>query len=317
MQFNIPNPCAQNWEAMPTVGEGKHCGQCNNVVYDFSQMTDNELLHFFKEKPATHCGRFHNTQLNRAIVPVVTKRKLFTTKLNKIAAAFFTILSFKAIASQGAVKKESIAAAVDPRFKNKQLVVTDKILISGTVKDFQGKPLEGVSITLDSIQMAVTDKEGKFSFEVKEIAAVSHNLYFNYGDMVTVVRSYHPTMESSTYDITLDKQGEVFHTIGVITAPPPLPYLPSLNFKTNASKLSADNKIILSIIAKRLKENPFANITITAYPGVCGRQYIYQYRIDNIKKYLVLKEGISPDRITANCEIDGGDKNTVDMKSDY
>ncbi len=316
MHINIPKPCTQNWEAMPAAGEGKHCTQCNNVVYDFSQMTDNELLNFFKEQPAVHCGRFHTTQLNRTIVPVAAKRKLFITRLNKIAAAFFTILSFKALASQGAVKKESITA-VDPRFKSKRPAITDKIVISGTVKNSEGKPLKGATITLDSAQVAVTDQEGKFSFEVKEITAVSHNLYFNYGDLIMAVRSYHPSMQSSSYDVVLNKRGEGFHTMGIMIPPPVLLDLPSLTFKTNAAKLSADNKVILADIAKRLKENPSANIIITAYPGVCGQQYIYHNRVNNIKKYLVLKEGISLDRITTNCEIDGGDKNTVDMKSDY
>jgi outer membrane protein OmpA-like peptidoglycan-associated protein len=317
MQINIPKPCAQNWEAMPAAGEGKHCAQCNNVVYDFSQMTDNELLNFFKEQPATHCGRFHTTQLNRAIVPVATKRKLFTTKLNKIAAAFFTILSFRSMALQGAVKKESITTAIDPRFKNNKPAVTDSVVISGTIKDSDGKPLKGATITLDFAQVAVTDQEGKFSFEVKGITAVSHNLYFNYADLVTAVRSYHPSMQSSNYDVILNKRGEGFHTMGIMIPPRVLLNLPSLNFKTNASKLSVDNKVILASIAKRLRENPSANIIVTAYPENYTNQSVYDRRIDNIKKYLVLTEGISADRVTGDYVVGGGDKNTVDMKSGY
>jgi hypothetical protein len=31
--------------------------------------------------------------------------------------------------------------------------------------------------------------------------------------------------------------------------------------------------------------------------------------------YLVQKEGISAERVSTNCEVGGGDKNTIDIKS--
>jgi hypothetical protein len=36
--------------------------------------------------------------------------------------------------------------------------------------------------------------------------------------------------------------------------------------------------------------------------------------MDAAKKYLVETQGISADRITTNCTVGGGDKNTVDIK---
>lgn len=90
---------------------------------------------------------------------------------------------------------------------------------------------------------------------------------------------------------------------------------PSLSFKGNALTLGADNKAMLATVASKLKANPDCMITINGYPEASkASQATCQKRLDAIKIYLVEKEGISADRITTNCEVGGGDKNTVDVK---
>jgi outer membrane protein OmpA-like peptidoglycan-associated protein len=312
LNINIPKPCNQNWDAMAQVDDGKHCTQCNNLVYDFSQMTDNEVLEFFKQKPTTHCGRFHNSQLNSAIVPVAKRRKLFLTKFNKVAAAFFTVLSFKNIQANAAIKNTNPVTVLDANFKSKSFTATGKIVVSGTIKGFDGQALEKATVMFDSIQVATTDAEGKFSFELDEVAAVTHNLYFNYDDLITAVRSYHPAMLSTNYDVTLNKKREGFHTMGVMKIAEI--DLPSLVFKNGVIKLTNDQKAMLIIVAQKLKENPDVNIEIVGYPLLHGkRRFDGYHRVENIKKYLVEKQGISAERIITNLEL-GGDSNTVDIK---
>lgn len=90
---------------------------------------------------------------------------------------------------------------------------------------------------------------------------------------------------------------------------------PSLSFKGNVTSLTADNKAMLASVATKMKAGPDCNITITGYPETSkASQAACQKRLDAIKKQLVEKEGISSDRITTNCEVGGGDKNTVDVK---
>jgi len=73
---------------------------------------------------------------------------------------------------------------------------------------------------------------------------------------------------------------------------------------------------MLSTCAAKLKGSPTCSITITGYPEASkASQANCNKRLDAVKKYLVEKEGISADRITTNCEVGAGDKNTVDIKS--
>ena len=91
---------------------------------------------------------------------------------------------------------------------------------------------------------------------------------------------------------------------------------PSCSFKGNSIGLSNDAKALLATTAAKMKANPTCNINVIGYPEASkASQAVCQKRVDAIKMYLVEKEGISADRISTNCEVGGGDKNTVDIKS--
>ena len=73
---------------------------------------------------------------------------------------------------------------------------------------------------------------------------------------------------------------------------------------------------MLGNVAAKMKANPTCNININGYPEASkAAQAVCQKRVEAVKKYLVETLGISADRITTNCEVGGGDKNTIDIKS--
>ena len=91
--------------------------------------------------------------------------------------------------------------------------------------------------------------------------------------------------------------------------------LPSLSFKGNTTALNGNAKAMLASVAAKLKDNATCSISVTGYPSTSkASQAVCNQRLEAIKRYLVEKEGISADRITTNCEVGGGDANTVDIK---
>ena len=91
--------------------------------------------------------------------------------------------------------------------------------------------------------------------------------------------------------------------------------LPSLSFKGNSATLTADAKAILASVAAKLKESPICTITVTGYPAASkASQAVCNKRTDAIRTYLMSNEGISADRLSVNCEVGGGDANTIDLK---
>ncbi len=92
--------------------------------------------------------------------------------------------------------------------------------------------------------------------------------------------------------------------------------LPSITFRGNRSSLSSDAKAMLATVGAKLKASAECSITLTGYPAASkASQALCNKRLDLIKSYLTENEGISVDRIDINCEVGGGDSNTVDIKS--
>ena len=80
--------------------------------------------------------------------------------------------------------------------------------------------------------------------------------------------------------------------------------------------LSSDAKAMLATVASRLKDNAECSIIVTGYPAASkASQALCNKRVAAIKAYLTEKEGISADRVDTNCEVGGGDANTVDIKA--
>jgi outer membrane protein OmpA-like peptidoglycan-associated protein len=93
--------------------------------------------------------------------------------------------------------------------------------------------------------------------------------------------------------------------------------LPSISYRNRSNTLSSDAKALLATVASKLKNSASCNITVTGYPAASkASQALCNKRVDAIKAYLTEKEGISADRITVNCEVGGGEANTVDIKAD-
>jgi hypothetical protein len=66
---------------MSDAGENRrHCASCNKVITDFSGMSDEELLRYFR-KNGNLCGRFSPMQLNRIIEQPQQEKRLWSKLL--------------------------------------------------------------------------------------------------------------------------------------------------------------------------------------------------------------------------------------------
>ena len=65
MKITIPKPCHENWEMMTPEEKGRFCSVCSKTVYDFTALSDQELINAFSDQEENVCGRFNEFQLNR------------------------------------------------------------------------------------------------------------------------------------------------------------------------------------------------------------------------------------------------------------
>ncbi|GEN77884.1 TonB-dependent receptor plug domain-containing protein [Chryseobacterium hagamense] len=65
MKITIPTPCYENWEAMPPDEQGRFCSVCAETVRDFTDASDDEMIHAFSDPSENICGNFRESRLNR------------------------------------------------------------------------------------------------------------------------------------------------------------------------------------------------------------------------------------------------------------
>ena len=318
--FHIAKPCNQSWDAMSLEKNGRHCGKCDKTIIDFSALSDEALLKFFNHNPAVHCGRFHHEQLDRLLTAPTPQHhffRRFKPRMLKAVAFIAGILLFRQ-PNMARRLPVSIVENFPKNYFKDPINSSEPIIISGSVTDEYNKPLGKVKVVLELNEelFTETDEKGMFSFSVLSDSLSRHTypkIYFHYDGYVTTVRSYHMAMGSTAFNVQMLPPPQGHMIMGAMSEPVVLD-LKEMFFKPGIAGLDRKSKKILDTLGTQLKNNPGISILIESYPPVCGKQSIGEKRVDIVKAYLVDKAGIGADRITTNCEVDGGNVNMVVIK---
>ncbi len=173
IQFQIPEPCSENWNKMHSLPGGRFCDNCEKTVVDFSQMTDNELVRFFEKNDQQLCGRFRSDQLDKEIE--LPRVQTSFQKLKSIAAIAAGLLAWNTAPAQTISPQESISivkktkAVKGEKCQRKISNTTfSKKKFKGIVKDQNGETLIGVNILLEKNKGTVTDIDGTFELEIPD-----------------------------------------------------------------------------------------------------------------------------------------------------
>jgi hypothetical protein len=92
--------------------------------------------------------------------------------------------------------------------------------------------------------------------------------------------------------------------------------LPSIAFKAGSNKLSDDAKATLATAAAAIRNNPGCKVAVVGYCSTNKKeQQVSWDHVNAVINHLVDKEGISIDRFIFNYGQQGGDCNTVDLRT--
>tara|TARA_R110000787_G_scaffold84610_1_gene181217 strand:- start:911 stop:2035 length:1125 start_codon:yes stop_codon:yes gene_type:complete len=148
----IPEPCHEDWNKMTPTDKGKFCSECTKEVFDFTKVTDEELVKRVANNEKV-CGRFNSSQLNREMK--LERKSGFS--LAPVAASF--LLPFTLFASS---KKENTKKDT-PIFKEyKSLYIGSlhkvaenkmQITTTGKIVDENGKPISNVIIYVKNTEL--------------------------------------------------------------------------------------------------------------------------------------------------------------------
>jgi hypothetical protein len=178
--ISIPQPCHENWQEMTAVEQGRFCKACQTVVTDFTGLSDDEIItHLKKAAGGKMCGRFLNTQTERALLPEIKVHRI--SRFRKMAA---TVMLFYATIHEATAQTPE-ASAYSTTVKK----VSEKptgIIIEGQIKHYTSQNqneefdddqrflsgINGLELEIQGLDLIqITDKYGRFKFQLPDSCA--------------------------------------------------------------------------------------------------------------------------------------------------
>jgi hypothetical protein len=155
VQFTIPEPCNVPWHSMsPVDSERRHCSSCERVITDFSKMSDDELMLYFRHNDGKICGRLSNTQLNRSIqaLPEKTEKAKWWRTLALIPLTFFG----------KQVKAQYFDAVYSNHLPDTERIVSEPVLQNDSAETIvENTKSELIDSVTAPIRILVSDSTGK------------------------------------------------------------------------------------------------------------------------------------------------------------
>lgn len=108
--LQLPQPCAQSWDAMTPTAAGRYCAACQHEVVDFTTFTDGELAAYLARPGQLPCGRFRQSQLGRPLLPAAVPVAGWRRWLGAAAA----LLGLSALATPAQAQAPPAASQTHP-----------------------------------------------------------------------------------------------------------------------------------------------------------------------------------------------------------
>ncbi len=161
--ISVDKPCSADWNSFTSTSTGGFCPLCEKNVVDFTRMSDDELVTYFKNASGATCGKFRASQLQKTH----SAKRVLPSRLAWASAGLLSFMVFVGITNLQAQEipvQQSVAITSENNFPS----MTQSELgssIRGIVRDEYGDPLPGVNIWLKGTQIGtVSDIEGRFEF---------------------------------------------------------------------------------------------------------------------------------------------------------
>lgn len=172
---NIVEPCNQNWEQMEKLEGENFCNACQKCVIDFSEYTNEAILHTLTTSKTAICGRLSQKQLH------ALNYSLIIPPSGRTWMRYFGVLAI----GTSIFAQDVQGAPINNRIE--QLNLHQKVLsnstplklkmIHGYLFDVDNKPLKNIKVFIANTNLfAVTDTNGRYEIQLDRVLNLRNNL---------------------------------------------------------------------------------------------------------------------------------------------
>ena len=166
INISVGKPCSEKFSDFKSTKSGGFCSSCKKEVIDFRNMSDKQLIEFFKNrKNENTCGYFNDSQLRSYPIPRQSDKFNRFKHLRVVGFAFLSMISLYTVQAQNQKYTfEVVEQSNNPKRKEVKSVVIQDPLLTGTISD-GNQPLPGANIVLKNTEIGTsTNFDGEFEF---------------------------------------------------------------------------------------------------------------------------------------------------------
>lgn len=208
LHISIPQPCHENWEAMTPVEKGKFCSTCQKKVFDFTKVSDKEIIEILNSENVT-CGRFTTAQLNRNLYTNQQKSSFWLV----VSAAILGFLGLGNQFSHAQVKNDSVKVETKNNLRTKDTINSNLTRnIKGNVSDKLGTLVAAKILVEGTLNETLTDFDGNFEIKAKlgDVLVVSFPSHITVKQVIGTSNYYEIISNSTNEDkIILTQTGSI------------------------------------------------------------------------------------------------------------
>jgi hypothetical protein len=191
-KISIPDPCSESWDAMLVKDSGRFCNSCQKTVIDFTKMSDEDFVAYFRNNKEMPCGRVTRQQLLLDI-PFRKKPLLPFLKIGKyVAVSMIAVASFEGKASGEKITIIQKSNQLDAeKVIDREIPESETITIRGKVLDERGEGAIAVTVIIQNTNYnTITDVDGNF-----DLSFLKQNTNINYYIVEFTSIGYFPKTE--------------------------------------------------------------------------------------------------------------------------
>lgn len=231
MNFQIKNPCNENWNEMTVIDAGRFCDACKSNVHDFSNASAEVIAEQYELNKGRICGRISNNLLREQFKNAeVRKGYFYHLKIFCWAALLgfgASLFSIPAANATGMIKQlRSHILNVE----RQQGETSAEVKVKGTAKDKKtAEPLPFVSVELmvndSAVMITTTDIDGNYEFTIDPGKYPVFDLKFMYVFYESMlIKNIRPEGKNAFADAEM-KISEQQISLGIIVSTPSPPLI--------------------------------------------------------------------------------------------
>jgi hypothetical protein len=145
----INNPCPEQWNEMSKRDQGRFCGKCAKLVFDFTKKTTQEIIDFLSARKGEEiCGKLPVRKLQPIAIRVSKRTRLFSAAMFVV----FGSLLFTACGSDQQKEEPMGKIGVDSATQAQQQRNYDSVMRADSLQK-TAAPATNQSTNIDSIKM--------------------------------------------------------------------------------------------------------------------------------------------------------------------